>query len=305
MEIMTLDKINVRAYLQYLFPDKTDAFIDEISERWKKESEAQTRDLSTHFIHLNSSGKIIAALRTESTANKEFRIILPTTMLKSDNILSTALNNLIEEAVFNLRKKDASRISFRVMEISSLSFLSDTLGKLEFSLDNSRVEYQTQVCDLPEKKHTPFVWVNVSEGTPFDVKYAATMLETAGDGNPEWGHLEQNIEVLNEYLSDTEFISDPKNLQIGFIENEAAGIILTQVIKEGWCTIAYMGLLPAYRGRGLGQWIHQRGFQILKDLDGVTYHGGTASKNLKMRALFAKHGCEEFRTMQEWELWLC
>ena len=300
---MTLDKININAYLKFLIPEKPDAAIDEISTRWEKESEDKERDLSIHFIQADSSGKIVTALRTEHASEKEFQIILPTTVVNSKSEQSTVLTNLLEEALTVLKEKGATRINFRVVENLSLRFLSGELPRLGFTQINSRIEYRAKVCDLPESKNSPFAWVDASEGTKYDIKYAAKILEKAGDGNSEWGNWEPNIKVLEEYSSDSEFISDPKNLQIGFINGKAAGIILAQVSQnQGWCTIAYMGLLPEFRGVGFGQWLHQRGFKIMKDLGGVSYHGGTHSDNKAMRALFKKHGCSEFRSMQEWEL---
>ena len=65
-------------------------------------------------------------------------------------------------------------------------------------------------------------------------------------------------------------------------------------------TITFMGLLPAFRGRGLGRHVHRRGMALLRAQGGTLYHGGTSASNGAMIRLFEQHGCTVFARMVEY-----
>ena len=95
---------------------------------------------------------------------------------------------------------------------------------------------------------------------------------------------------------------DPECFQIGSLEGEDVAFVCAQVAaKDGWSRIAYMGLVPAARGKGLGRWLHRHGFAMIKEQGGKLYHGGTAASNKAMLALFEAHGCREFKRMTEFD----
>jgi ribosomal protein S18 acetylase RimI-like enzyme len=78
-------------------------------------------------------------------------------------------------------------------------------------------------------------------------------------------------------------------------------IVVAQINpKSGWSRITHMGIIPAFRSRKLGKWVHRHGFEMMRGQGGKLYHGGTVSTNTAMIRLFNQHGCKEYRRMQEW-----
>ena len=71
--------------------------------------------------------------------------------------------------------------------------------------------------------------------------------------------------------------------------------------SDGWSRITYMGLVESARGRGLGRWVHRRGFAMMRAQGGELYHGGTAAENAGMLRLFVDHGCDEVARLEEFE----
>lgn len=61
-----------------------------------------------------------------------------------------------------------------------------------------------------------------------------------------------------------------------------------------------MGVIPEFRGKGFGKWVHRHGFMMMKAQGGKLYHGGTHGENLPMRKLFESHGCKIFCELEEW-----
>ncbi len=80
----------------------------------------------------------------------------------------------------------------------------------------------------------------------------------------------------------------------------AAFLALRSYPSDGWSTIHYLGVLPAFRGRGFGIETMLHAFRCLKAMGGKIYQDGTGSNNAAARALFARLGRPPFRVMEEW-----
>jgi GNAT superfamily N-acetyltransferase len=78
--------------------------------------------------------------------------------------------------------------------------------------------------------------------------------------------------------------------------------VLRAYRSGGWSTIHYLGVLPEFRGRGLGAESMLRGLGCLKAMGARVYHDGTGLRNAAARALFARLGKQPFRVMEEWRL---
>ncbi|MGK5088899.1 GNAT family N-acetyltransferase [Bdellovibrionota bacterium FG-2] len=90
-------------------------------------------------------------------------------------------------------------------------------------------------------------------------------------------------------------------IKIAHIKHQPAALIIAQIESTtGWSRITYMGIMPEFRGQGLGKWVHRKGFNMMRKQGGTLYHGGTVVSNKGMIRLFQNHGCKEYRRMQEW-----
>jgi GNAT superfamily N-acetyltransferase len=169
-----------------------------------------------------------------------------------------------------------------------------------FVLRGERVEFKSPVENLAIDDGTPLEWRDLDE-VGLDA-VAAVLAETA-EGDPH-GHSERDRprDELTEWLADPVLTDGPECVQIGFENDRAVAFICAQVWpKNGWSRIAYMGVTPDARGRGLGRWVHRHGFRMIRDQGGTLYHGGTATDNEAMIRLFTGHGCEESERMLEFE----
>jgi RimJ/RimL family protein N-acetyltransferase len=85
----------------------------------------------------------------------------------------------------------------------------------------------------------------------------------------------------------------PDHWQLAFLDGVPAGVILPQIYHDAphKGTLFYIGLLPLFRGRGLGKILHAAGLEYLAGLPVSTYIGSTDIRNTPMTAVFQRNGC--------------
>ena len=207
---------------------------------------------------------------------------------------------LVPEMVERARAAEVETISFRpsAAELGP-TYRVATLAN-GFCLLGERVEFKTAVEDLPGENGTPLTWRDLGE---IGLDAAAKMMARTAKGDPTGrSEREEPRAALIEMLADPVLTDGPECVHVGFEGDRAVAFVLAQVLpKTGWSRIAYMGLIPAARGRGLGKWVHRHGFAMIRDQGGTLYHGGTATTNSAMLRLFQNHGCKEFERMFEFE----
>ena len=114
---------------------------------------------------------------------------------------------------------------------------------------------------------------------------------------------EDKMGFLRALIEEEETVQSPERLQIGMCGNNPAAVLALKAYpSDGWSTIYYLGVLPAFRRRGFGAAAMFQAFHSLNAMGGKTYHDGTASGNAAARALFARLGRPPFRIMEEWRL---
>ncbi len=86
---------------------------------------------------------------------------------------------------------------------------------------------------------------------------------------------------------------DPDRWRVAIVDGEPAGVVLPtpypDAPTEG--TLSYIGILPAFRGRGLGRDLHASGLRLLADAGCTVYKGSTDQRNEPMARVFARNGC--------------
>ena len=163
---------------------------------------------------------------------------------------------------------------------------------------NERYEFKTPVTELPSNWEGPLAWKDLNQA---GLDLTARIMEEAGQG-PEWDNNDTGESLIDAYLSDKELTNDPSCIEVGFLPDgkPAAFVVAQTAPSDGWCTIMFMGIIPEVRGRGLGQWVHRRGFELMRRQGGKQYHGGTSAGNKSMLRLFEKHGCRPYAHLAEW-----
>jgi ribosomal protein S18 acetylase RimI-like enzyme len=288
-------------YLDFVFPADTPVERAERHARWLAQVAAGERCFDDYFAARVADGRVRAALHVQRFHEGAFFIPLPAPNLKDATVSPEHVATLLSEALVRLRELGASRAEFRLTETAHLAPLSVRLPELGFRAGHARIEFEAPVTSLPSDEGSPLTWHAVSGSGPWTLEAATRILERAGVGDPDWNADDDNSGLLKSYLDDRDFASTLDCVQLGLIGDEPAAIVVAQVIPtDGWSRITYMGVLPEFRGRGFGAWVHRHGFAMMRAQGGKHYQGGTVRGNARMVALFRRHGCQELRTMQEW-----
>jgi hypothetical protein len=192
-------------------------------------------------------------------------------------------------------------IAVRVRQDYEPILIQNILAELGFLKTAGRIEYQCAVANLPTDEGTPILWQTCADlvwTEPDLAQFVAKITKDALDINPE----EKSEDFIQDWLKHDELTHGMKCVSIGFLNSQPIALSVVQIEEgTGWSRISYMGLLPEFRGQGLGKWVHRRGFAQMQFLGGKLYHGGTHVENNSMRKLFDQHGCKVFAEMTEWE----
>ncbi|HOP08367.1 MAG TPA: GNAT family N-acetyltransferase [candidate division Zixibacteria bacterium] len=184
----------------------------------------------------------------------------------------------------------------------------DILSARGFKRREDRLEYRMDLTEAlsaldAEEDKTELVWRCVGSESKSDLVQAADLLRQASEGDPASSQEDDALGFLKVLLGDQDSVQAPERLQIGMCgDDPAAVLVLKTYPSDGWSTIYYLGVLPAFRGRGFGAAAMLQAFRSLKAMGGRTYHDGTTSRNAAARALFARLGRPPFRVMEEWRL---
>lgn len=206
---------------------------------------------------------------------------------------------LLTEALTVMRSRHARTLTCRVPQSRLNEAYRSAMLDTGFHEVGGRIEYKTPVEALPDEGPSPLSWRGMSE---LGLDFAAGVFSRAALGAADWDpEHDDPRELIPAYLSEEGLTQDTDCVQVGFINDKPVAFVVAQVEPAtGWSRITYMGVVPEARGQGLGQWVHRRGFALIRQQDGTLYHGGTAITNTAMRRLFERHGCQVYEQFVEW-----
>jgi len=233
----------------------------------------------------------------------------------------SAFRRAIESSVKECKEKGALYIDSRVITATEgvdealmsarAALHRDCLSARGFRRGEDRVEYRMDLADAltalaaldaPESAGE-LVWSCVDAESESDLARAAGLFLKASEGDPASHSDDDAMGFLRVLMGDKETVQAPERLQIGMCGNDPAAVLALMVRpSDGWSTIYYLGVLPAFRRRGFGRAAMLQAFHSLKAMGGKIYHDGTGSDNAAARALFARLGRPPFRVMEEWRL---
>lgn len=229
-----------------------------------------------------------------------------------------AFNEAIESSIRECKKKGALYIGSRVITATEgvdealttarAALHRDSLAARGFNRGEDRVEYHMDLADAltalhAGKSQAELVWNCVDTESELDLARAADLFCQASEADPTSHPDDDTIGFLRALIKEKETVQAPERLQIGMCGNDPAAVLALKAYpSDGWSTIYYLGVLPAFRRRGFGTAAMLQAFHSLKAMGGKTYHDGTASGNTAARALFARLGQSPFRVMEEWIL---
>jgi len=251
------------------------------------------------IVAADDTGRLHAAVRLIPLAGSTY--ILSGPRVAADTRTTTEeYEQMIARALDRARLHLATKLETRQRDDQSDGAFTVALESSGFRRIGKRIEFRASVETLPSEKGSPLRWRTMEEtGT----ELAAEMLALCSIGDPHSSEEDDPTQAITEFLDDPALTSSPDCVQIGYLDERPVAFACAQVMpSSGWSRIAYMGLAPDVRGKGLGQWVHRHGFEMIRAQGGTLYHGGTAADNAPMLALFAAHGCAELARMTDWEL---
>ena len=86
---------------------------------------------------------------------------------------------------------------------------------------------------------------------------------------------------------------DPSWWKLASVGRDDVGVVLPQVFadRDNEGTLFYVGVRPAFRGRGYGRALHAAGLQFLERRGVTRYVGSTDERNAPMIAVCRTNGC--------------
>lgn len=251
------------------------------------------------FVHLDSMGNPWGIVSAEQLWVNLYAL--------KYNRPENKINQAVWDDLFNQAKAaaiefGAESLACRIRLEYEPDLFRSVLEKMGFSKLSGRVEYQSDLEDLPDDKGTPLSWKTAKElGWDIDQisEFTKKIIKDALDIDPN----EKPEDFIQDWLHHHEFTHGTDCIAIGFENLLPCALVVAQINREtGWSRISYMGVIPSHRAKGLGKWVHRQGFEMMKQQGGKLYHGGTHAENMPMRALFEAHGCRTHCEMEEWTL---
>jgi len=219
----------------------------------------------------------------------------------SGNCSAQEWAKLIQQAQASASEQNAGSVLFRIIEGTGSAELIDLLPSLGFKFKEGRREFRAFLSDLPDDQGTPIEW-RTAKSLEWTNDEIAEALAKANVGAIDAEPSDDPLTHITDWLSDPSLLAGPDCIAVGFVDEVMAALVVAQVNPRTlWSRISYMAITPEFRGRGFGEWVHRKGFAMLKSQGGDLYHGGTNSKNSSMIRLFEKHGCHPYHKMQEWK----
>jgi uncharacterized protein YdhG (YjbR/CyaY superfamily) len=161
-----------------------------------------------------------------------------------------------------------------------------------FRRSAERIEYRNRIQDLrlvPEQK---LRWKN---GCDASIKKNFMLYERCNLQGPAASRSDR-LDKFLRVADRSGLASNPDMLQIGYLEGQAAAMLLLWVNEayDGWSTMLCVGIVPEHTGKGLGRIVNSHGIRVLEANGGVVYHDGTEPSNSSMSSVFRAQGCREF-----------
>jgi hypothetical protein len=245
-------------------------------------------------------GALMASVRLTHLWSSVYGISLK---VSSDEATIDDCKVILLQSIASAHTCGAQRLDFRLSATTPLhDSLAQQLAQMGFQRRHDRLEFRKALNDLPNDDGSPLVWKSALE-LAYDRNQIASAVDSVTKGDPDHDPSEVPTEFISDFLLHPELTAGPQCISLGFIDGHFAALAVGQVEPaSGWSRISYMGIVPAFRSRGLGIWVHRHGFDLMRRQQGIHYHGGTSAENFPMIRLFEKHGCDFYRRMQEWRL---
>lgn len=296
---MKIARSDIADYVGFLHPKASPLDIRPEVARLEVNFDDISGENETVFIQRGADGKICGRLCLVRLQDGVFGLANP--FIVADRDHEKVFAALLSETLDECRRRGARRVHYRLNENIRTMGEADILLKNGFSFIEKRLEFKSELKDLPDGAGGPFSWEKPRDLSVGEVMRLARLLYQCSQGDPSATANDDHGQQIHQWLHESGLTAGPECFDIARLDGRDAGLIVAQVNPQnGWSRISYMGLLPEFRGKGFGLWLHRRGFDMLRAQGGQVYHGGTSATNRAMIALFRANKCRDYRTLQEW-----
>jgi len=264
------------------------------------------------------AGALIAKVKTQSLGGGFYGVVL--TWESEPHDLSSPETALAEfqRLIGQARAGGAQTLQSRVVTIQSgvdpalvtarARWHRSILIGSGFTQGSGRIEFQTPLEQAIGAcaEAAPFpglTWEPIASDPGLAMERAARVMQATAVGDPDSDPQDDAAAFLLARRGEKDLLLTPDCIQLGHLHEQGVAIVAPSFKPAtGWCSLYYLGVVPAHRGRGLGLAAMRHGLQVLHRLGGRMYHDGTGSENLAALALFRRMGGEPFRSMEQWSV---
>ncbi len=294
---MQLSLSSLPAYAELVAPLQGDD-PSAVLARMTRRLQSGELDLANVFVELSPDGRqVTGSLRLVRRGQHE-AVLMP---WRGREGLGTAesIARLLFEARARVRELGLRELRTRVHDAQMTANYRSALVTAGFEVVARRVEYKTPLAQMSAEDRSDFVWKTMAE-TGQDL--VLRLLHDASIDSPDGVDTSLGPAAIESQLDGDYADLDPRTVQVGYLKDEPVAVLFCLATPEdGWSTIAFIGIVRAYRGRGLGLQVHRHGIATLRALGATIYHDGTSEGNTAMLRLFARQGCIEYARMEEWQ----
>lgn len=298
---MRLDPSHLKAYAELLASLQGDE-PSAVLERMTRRVETGDLDLADVFVEIGPDGlQVTGSLRLFRRGPDE-AVLMP---WRGRDGYGTreSIARLLMQARRRAGEMRIRDLGTRVHDDQMTPDYEAALLDARFERVTRRVEYKTPLDQMALEDTSDLVWRTMVE-TGEDL--VLHLLREASIGSPDAVDTSVGSSAIENTLGARYEDLDPRAIQIGYLKADPVAILFCLATPEdGWSTIAFIGIVPSHRGRGLGLPVHRHGIATLRALGGTTYHDGTSETNGAMMRLFARQGCVEYARMSEWRAAPC
>ncbi len=270
-----------------------------VLERQKGQIRDGALDLADVFVTMDPTGDLVTGILRIVRIGKD-EAFLTQWRGREGGGTRRAIAGLVMEARARAEELRIRELSTRVHDSRMTEDYRAALDDAAFTPTNRRIEYKTPLAQMAREGASGITWKTMAEAGE---DAALDVLREASIGTPDGVDTSIGSAAIENLLDGSYADMDPRAVQVGYSDEQPMAILFCLVdTNTGWSTIAFMGLVPSHRGRGLGTQVHLHGIETLRALGGVTYHDGTSESNGTMRHLFEKRECIESDRMEEWHV---
>ncbi|MGC9367688.1 MAG: hypothetical protein ACP5FK_11695 [bacterium] len=299
---MKLTKQLLAKYLEFQLKLNPASKFNSLEHQLLKELENGSRDINLTRLALDENNSIYAVIRLYPFSSKTWLLGELEYVPGIQSTQKLVALELIPESIYIARNFNVEKIETRIKISSVFEEYRGMLKNSGFIFKGPRIEFKSPVEELPGEEGSPLKWIEVDEQ-----KFALSLdiLGKCLKNDPDWDQDDSDYrQFVNSLLRQEGLNNSLSCIHLGIYRGVYAAFVFAQVDPStGWSRIAYMGLIPEYRGKDLGKWVHRHGFQMIREQRGRMYQGGCLAENKPMVSLFKLHKCSEYCRYEEW-IWV-